>query len=176
MLSAIAVLIATVALCVIMVGLFGWGPPRDGRGVMRQRIIRVLLVVGGLFALMVAAVLFGAARPAFARDLGQWGGQDPDLRAWYESLMQPDVPTASCCGVADAYFCDDYRLHGGKAVCTISDDRPDGPRGRPHIDIGTVIEIPPYKLKWDAGNPTGHGIIFLSRNRYVFCYVQPGGV
>ena len=24
--------------------------------------------------------------------------------------------------------------------------------------------------------PTGHGIVFLSRNGYVFCYVQPGGV
>jgi hypothetical protein len=53
---------------------------------------------------------------------------------------------------------------------------PDQPRGRPHVDIGTKIEIPNNKLKWDKSNPTGHGIVFLSRNGYVFCYVQPGGV
>jgi hypothetical protein len=41
---------------------------------------------------------------AHARDLGQWGAVDPALRNWYEALMQPDVPTASCCGEADAYF------------------------------------------------------------------------
>jgi hypothetical protein len=43
-------------------------------------------------------------------------------------------------------------------------------------DIETEIEIPHNKLKWDKSNPTGHGIVFLSRTRYVFCYVQPGGV
>ncbi|NPU63401.1 hypothetical protein HL667_00125 [Bradyrhizobium sp. 83012] len=110
-----------------------------------------------------------------ARDLGQWESADPALRAWYESLMQPDVPTASCCGVADAYFCDDYGLRDGKPSCVISDDRDDASRGRPHVEIGTVIEIPPNKLKWDKGNPTGRGVVFMSRNRYVFCYVQPGG-
>jgi hypothetical protein len=47
---------------------------------------------------------------------------------------------------------------------------------RPHIDIGTEIEIPNNKLKWDKSNPTGHGVVFLSRAGYVFCYVQPGGV
>ena len=58
----------------------------------------------------------------------------------------------------------------------ITDDRPDEPRGRPHVAIGTEIEIPNNKLKWDKSNPTGHGIVFLSRGGYVFCYVQPGGV
>ncbi len=53
--------------------------------------------------------------------------------------------------------------------------RPDQPRGRPHIDIGTEIEIPNNKLKWDKSNLTGQGIVFLSRNGYVFCYAQPGG-
>ena len=53
---------------------------------------------------------------------------------------------------------------------------PDQPSGRPHVDIGTEIEIPNNKLKWDKSNPTGHGIVFLSRSGYVFCYVQPGGV
>ena len=57
----------------------------------------------------------------------------------------------------------------------ITDDRPDEPRGRPHVDIGTEIEIPNNKLKWDKSNPTGHGVVFLTRNGYVLCYVQPGG-
>jgi hypothetical protein len=58
----------------------------------------------------------------------------------------------------------------------VRDDRPDEPRMRPHIDIGTEIEIPNNKLKWDKSNPTGHGVVFLSRAGYVFCFVQPGGV
>jgi len=27
---------------------------------------------------------------------------DPSIRQWYQALMQPDVPNASCCGEADA--------------------------------------------------------------------------
>lgn len=132
-----------------------------------------LFLIGAIIGLLV--IHFGHYGEAQARDLGQWSATDPALRGWYESLMQPDVPTASCCGQADAYFCNNYRMEGGKALCTIDDDRPDEPRGRPHVDNGTVIEIPQNKLKWDSGNPTGNGVVFLSRNRYVFCYVQPGG-
>jgi hypothetical protein len=92
--------------------------------------------------------------------------------------MQPDVPQMSCCGEADAYWCDELYLNHKKhsAVCRITDDRADEPRGRPHVAIGTEIEIPNNKLKWDRSNPTGHGIVFLSVHGYVFCYVQPGGV
>jgi hypothetical protein len=113
-----------------------------------------------------------------ARDLGQWGAinNDPAVREWYQALMQPDMPNASCCGEADAYFADEVHVRDGKTYATITDDRPDEPRRRPHIDIGTEIEIPNNKLKWDKSNPTGHGVVFLSRAGYVFCYVQPGGV
>jgi hypothetical protein len=110
-----------------------------------------------------------------ARDLGQWEAVDPEIRQWYQALMQPDVPTASCCGEADAYWADEIHVRDGKTYAIITDDRPDAPRGRPHLDIGTEIEIPNNKLKWDKSNPTGHGVVFLSRNLYVFCYVQPGG-
>jgi hypothetical protein len=110
-----------------------------------------------------------------ARDLGQWEAVDPGIRQWYEALMRPDVPNASCCGEADAYWADEVHVRDGKTYAIITDDRPDEPRGRPHVDIGTEIEIPNNKLKWDKSNPTGHGIVFLSRNGYVFCYVQPGG-
>ncbi len=77
---------------------------------------------------------------------------------------------------ADAYWADEVHVRDGKTYAKITDDRPDEPRGRPHVEIGTEIEIPNHKLKWDRANPTGHGIVFLSRNGYVFCYVQPGGV
>ncbi len=98
-----------------------------------------------------------------ARDLGQWDAVDPAVREWYQALMQPDVPTASCCGEADAYWADEVHVRGGKTYAIITDDRPDEPRQRPHIDIGTEVEIPDNKLKWDRSNPTGHGIVFLPR-------------
>jgi hypothetical protein len=118
----------------------------------------------------------------FAHDSGQWEDNDPAIREWYQSLLQPDVPNASCCGEADAYWCDDYYAgrpgtpREGKAFCKITDDRPDAPRRRPHIDVGTEFEIPPNKLKWDRSNPTGHGVLFLSRQGYVYCFVQPTGI
>jgi hypothetical protein len=45
-----------------------------------------------------------------------------------------------------------------------------------HIDIGTKIVVPNHKLKYDASNPTGHGIIFLNPYDFVLCYIPPGGV
>jgi hypothetical protein len=71
-----------------------------------------------------------------ARDLGQWDAVDPAVREWYQALMQPDVPTASCCGEADAYWADEVHVRDGKTYATITDDRPDAPRQRPHIEIG----------------------------------------
>ena len=122
----------------------------------------------GLMLGVVAALVTGSAE-----------AHDPDHHEqaeWYQSLMQPDVPNASCCGEADAYWADEIHVRDGKSYATITDDRPDEPLGRPHLKNGTEIEIPNYKLKWDRSNPTGHGIVFLSRTGYVFCYVQPGGV
>jgi len=40
---------------------------------------------------------------ALARDSGQWTNSDPTIRKWYQELMQPDNPTAPCCGEADSY-------------------------------------------------------------------------
>lgn len=97
----------------------------------------------------------------------------PELDAWYAGLMQPDNPAASCCGEADAYWCDVLHVREGKTFCTITDDRE--VVGRPHVDVGTVVEIPDNKLKWDRGNPTGHAVVFLSRGGWVYCFVQSGG-
>ena len=128
-------------------------------------------------AVVVLIVLLFSVRITPARDLGQWDNNaDPAVAEWYRSLMQPDNPVASCCGEADAYFADDVHFKDGKTFAAITDDRPDEPRHRPHIAIGTEIEIPNNTLKWDRSNPTGHGVVFLSRGGFVYCYVQPGGV
>lgn len=127
---------------------------------------------GALVVIALIALIFAA----HAHDYGQWENSDPVIREWYRSLMQPDAPEVSCCGEADAYWADDIHVRDGKTFATVTDDRPDEPRGRPHIPVGTEVEIPPNKMKWDRSNPTGHGVVFLSRAGYVFCYVQPGGV
>ena len=126
------------------------------------------LVLGTAFGCLVSV--------ASARDLGQWETVNPGVREWYQALMQPDNPAVSCCGEADAYWADEIHVRDGKTYATITDDRPDEPRNRPHVDIGTRIVVPNHKLKYDQSNPTGHGIIFLSRGDYVYCYVAPGGV
>jgi hypothetical protein len=113
---------------------------------------------------------------ADARDYGQWETVDPVIREWYQSLMQPDNPGASCCGEADAYWADYFEVDGDKYIAIITDSRPDEPLRRKHIAVGTRFVVPNHKLKFDKSNPTGHGVIFLSKSDYVYCYVAPGGV
>lgn len=122
-----------------------------------------------------AIILTLLCSPAAARDLGQWQNSDPAVVEWYRSLIQPDNAPAPCCGEADAYWADEVHVRDGKTYATITDDRPDEPRKRQHFDVGTEFEIPNNKLKWDQGNPTGHAILFLSRNGHVYCFVQNSG-
>jgi len=137
-------------------------------------------VVGAVVATIVLIVLaalvvtFIAPYAAQARDIGQWEGSDPAIRDWYRSLMQPDNPNVSCCGESDAYWADDIVVEGDKVFAIITDTRPDGPLGRPHIPPGTKIEIPKHKYKFDRGNPTGHNVIFVGA-RGVYCFVQGTG-
>jgi hypothetical protein len=95
-----------------------------------------------------------------SRDFGQWELIDPEIRNWYPSLMQPDNPTVPCCGEADAYWADSYEVDGDRYIAIITDPRPDEPLRGAHTDIGTKIVVPNRKLKYDEGNPTGHGIVF----------------
>ena len=127
----------------------------------RQMINPRGLILVALFT--IAAVTF-----ALAHD------DDPSHDDWYMSLKQPDNPTSSCCGIADAYWCDTTHVKDGKTFCTITDDRIIA--HRPPVPVGTEIEIPDWKLKWDRGNPTGHAVVFLSSGGAVYCYVQSGGV
>ena len=126
--------------------------------------------------LLLVLVLMVLVAPTRARDLGQWSNVDPKVSEWFRNLMQPDQPGVSCCGNADAYWCDEIHVKHGKTFCAITDDRDDAPLRRPHIPVGTMIEIPPNKIKWDRGNPTGHIVVFLSTTRYVYCFVQNGGI
>ena len=107
-----------------------------------------------------------------ARDLGQWEGGDPAIRQWYQSLMQPDVPTSSCCGEADAYWADEIHVRNGRTSCA-SPMTPGWPlagrTSKPEIEIALQAQMGPVQS-------TGHGIVFMSRTGYVFCYVQPGRV
>lgn len=132
-----------------------------------QSALRKIIIGAAVFVL----AMIGLAACAMAHD-----HDHPELDGWYASLMQPDNPSASCCGKADAYWCDDYYARDGKAYCRITDDRADEPLRRPHVPIGTEIEIPAHKLKWDRSNPTGHAVVFMNTAGQVWCFVQAGGV
>jgi hypothetical protein len=123
-------------------------------------------------AIIVVSMLLTV--PAVARDVGQW--QSSETGKWFQSLMQPDAPYMSCCGEADAYWADSFEVEGDRYVAVITDDRADGPLGRPHREPGERIVIPNNKIKWDKGNPTGHGVIFIGGGGIVYCYITPGGV
>jgi hypothetical protein len=83
--------------------------------------------------------------------------------------MQPDNPYMSCCGEADAFEADTFEVDGDHYVAIITN-------GKGIIPAGSRIAVPNQKMKWDRGNPTGHGIIFIGSQGQVYCYVTPGGV
>lgn len=134
--------------------------------------MRKVLIVAALWVAFFCTVL---ATKGWPRDLGQWENNDPAVSQWYRSLMQPDNPSVPCCGEADGYWADEIHVRDDKTFVTVTDDRDDAPLRRPHIPVGTEFEIPANKLKWDAGNPTGHNILFVSITRNVWCFVQSGG-
>jgi hypothetical protein len=117
----------------------------------------------------VALLLLLFSSTALARDNGQWNDTPIHVREWFQSLMQPDNPYMSCCGEADAFEADTFEVDGDHYVAVITD-------GKGVIPSGTRIMVPNQKMKWDRGNPTGHGIIFIGNQGQVYCYVAPGGV
>ena len=126
-----------------------------------------------LWALGAAAFVLSVSK-APARDLGQWDNVDPLTRQWFRELKQPDNPSLSCCGETDAYWADDYEVNGDQYIAVITDERDDKPLRRHHIENGTRFVVPNNKIKWDSGNPTGHGVIFIGIGE-VLCYLPPGG-
>ena len=117
-----------------------------------------------ILTLMVIGVV-----AANAHDDGQWANMPENIRQWLRSLKQPDHPRVSCCGEADAFEADSFEVEGDHYVAVITN-------GKGVIANGTRIPVPNQKMKWDAGNPTGHGIIFIGPQGQVYCYVTPGGL
>jgi hypothetical protein len=116
----------------------------------------------------VGAALAATICHTHARPGPQWADEPAAVREWYKGLMQPDNPLVSCCGEADAYEADTFEVEGDHYVAIITD-------GKDVIPPGTRIPVPNTKMKFDRGNPTGHGIIFLGTGGVLYCYVAPGG-
>jgi hypothetical protein len=126
---------------------------------MQPTIVQAFLTA--MWALLITA-------NALARDSDRWDAQDPRIKQWFENLKQPDHPRVSCCGEADAYEADNFEVEGDHYVAIIT-----GHRAVAAIPLGSRIPVPKQKMKFDAGNPTGHGIIFIDSQRRVLCYVTP---
>ena len=118
-----------------------------------------------LLLLALGSVAFARGTP----NSEQWLDAPPNVREWFQSLTQPDDPSMSCCGEADAFEADTFEVEGDHYIAIITD-------GKGVIPNGTRIAVPNEKMKWDAGNPTGHGIVFIGTNGQLYCYVAPGGV
>ena len=125
---------------------------------MQTRVARTALTV------MVLAL----CAPAVARDDGQWADQPAEIREWFQGLRQPDHPRLSCCGEADAFEADTFEVENDHYVAIITN-------GKGVIPNGARVSVPNTKMKFDKGNPTGHGIIFIGAAGQVYCYVTPGG-
>jgi hypothetical protein len=85
---------------------------------LEERGMRWIVLCLGIFGYL------GAGASTSARDLGQWENGDPGLKQWYQALMQPDVPSASCCGEADAYWADEIHVRNGKTYAIVTDIGP----------------------------------------------------
>src|SRR4051794_8687565 len=137
-------------------------------------LARNLLYPITVLSLVVLSQVFTLA--ANGRDNGQWSDQPPQVRQWFQKLMQPDDRLKSCCGEADAYEADNFEAEGDHYVAVITNGAGDD-YGKRAIPNGTKIPVPNHKMKWDEGNPTGHGILFLGvSTNEVYCYIVPGGV
>jgi len=103
---------------------------------------------------------------------------DPDIVKWYQSARQPNVATEypqSCCGLGDAYWADEYRIDAqGRTIAILTDPRQIN--GRVNYPVGEEVVIP--NDRYDnlfQGNPTGHGIVFMSAGKIVYCYFPAVG-
>jgi len=127
--------------------------------------------------LAIAFIFFACAWSyAYPRDSGQWSQNDPEISAWFRSLMEPNPGSypRSCCGESDAYYADKTVIKDEHTFAVITDDRDDVLLRRPHIDVGTLILIPAEKMIVKRENPTGHDIIFtkeLGGAYIVYCFI-----
>ena len=104
--------------------------------------------------------------PATRANFGQWGLSRSRCAS---GLMQPDNPFLSCCGEADAYWVDNFEVDEAAMWPSSPTSVPDGPLGRMHREVGETVLVPNSEVKWDDGNPTGHGIISMATAGEVYC-------
>lgn len=121
-----------------------------------------------VFLLALVITLFSVV--ARSERSPRWDDAPMNVRHWFQELMQPEPNQyTSCCGEADAFEADLYTSIGANYDATITD-------GKGVWANGLHIFVPAGKVKWDQGNPTGHGILFLDTGGNVICYAPPGGV
>jgi hypothetical protein len=132
---------------------------------------------------VILLVVIGQTGAVYARD--GWEGRPhvcdmaPGSRlekcqTWIQTVRRPDYRGASCCGDGDAYIADNFELVNGElyAIVTVdyADDDPN------NVKRGDKILIPLEKRNHDpedAGNTSGHGVVFLYNKGQVLCYFAP---
>lgn len=125
-----------------------------------QRSIQALKHIA-LFSLL----LFG---------LHVWGHDiNAPYAQWINSLMKPDFPSSSCCGLADQYYVKEYLPSQRKGIAfTAIVSAHDG-------SSNFNVDVPNEKVIWDRPNPTGQAIIFIQNNdatSTVVCFVPSLGL
>jgi hypothetical protein len=106
------------------------------------------------WAVCVLAATVAVVSIAQARDAGQWDNGDQAIKQWFSTLMQPDLPTLSCCGESDAYWADKIAVEGDKVFAIITDDRPDEPlKPAACADRARASKCRPHKIQVRPGQP-----------------------
>jgi len=119
-----------------------------------------------LAATAAFAMLLTRRRPR-QRPVGRFPRERPPVVPIPDAARQsPPCPAAAR---RDAFEADTFEVEGDHYIAIITD-------GKGVIPNGTRVAVPNQKMKWDAGNPTGHGIVFIGTNGQLYCYVAPGGV
>lgn len=94
-------------------------------------------------ALFVASL--GATANGWAVDRGQYKDVPEDIRAWFKSVAAPNGML--CCDISDGHR-------------TMYDTR--GDSYWVPID-GKWVEVPPYTIIRNAGNPVGEAVVWYAR-------------
>lgn len=106
--------------------------------------------------------------------LSVWGhDSNTPYAQWINSLMKPDIPLSSCCGVADQYYVKEYRPSQRQGIAFIAVvTAHDG-------SSSFSVDVPVEKVIWNRPNPTGRGVIFIRDNDWdstVVCFVPSLGL
>lgn len=119
----------------------------------------------GFAASLLVLCLLVLSLPAQARDLGQWASSDPSVRAWFRSLMQPEMAAASCCREAGGDLADESEVRDGGVLATITDDRDDGGLDA-ECKVITARLMAATNAEFDHTSPSG-GSVFLKAPKMV---------